>query len=81
MTEKEKLRELDDLIADMETYQERAIVMISILDQDYYDLKEDNFKLYYFEKASTEHDILFDYVSRNVELLKRARELLNEGAS
>lgn len=77
MTDKEKLLEIDDLILDMELNQEKARVMASNLDQGYFDLTKDTFKLFYFEKASTEFDILFDYVFENVELLRKVRELLN----
>lgn len=79
MSEKEKLNKLDDMISDMEMFQERANAMAGILNQDYFDLNDDKFKVFYFEKASIEHDILFDYVYRTLELLRQARKLLNEG--
>ncbi len=79
MVDSNKLRELDDLISDMELNQERAHVMAFIIDQNYFDLDEDSFKLHYFQNASIEHDILFDYVVANVELLNKAREMLNGG--
>ena len=76
----EKINKLDDLIFEMELNQEKAHAMAFLIDQDYFDLKEDNIKLFYFDKTSIEHDILFDYVFKNVQLLNEARELLNENS-
>lgn len=75
-----KLITLDDMISRAELNQEKAHMMASILDQGYFDEKDDRFKLYYFDNASIEHDILFDYIAMNTQLLKEIRKLLNEEA-
>lgn len=79
MMDIDKLMKLDDLITEIEINQERANAMASIIDQDYFELDNDNCKILYFKKAGIEHDILSDYVWKNVELLNKARELLNGG--
>lgn len=79
MMDIDKLMKLDDLIAEIELNQERANTMASIIDQDYFELDNDNCKIFYFKKAGIEHDILSDYVWKNMELINKARELLNGG--
>lgn len=68
--------EIDNLILEMEVNQEKAFTMSSLIDQEYFDLDNDQHKLYYFDKASTYMDILHDYVYANVALLEKAREFL-----
>lgn len=79
MMDSDKLMKLDDLIAEIEINQERANTMASIIDQDYFELDNDNCKILYFKTAGIELDILSDYVWRNMELLNKARELLDGG--
>ena len=79
MMDFDKLMKLDDLITEIEINQGRANTMASIIDQDYFELDNDNCKILYFKKAGIEHGILSDYVWKNVELINKARELLNGG--
>lgn len=68
--------EIDNLVLEMEVNQEKAFAIVSAIDQEYFDLDKDQYKLYYFDKASTYMDILQDYVYANVVLLEKAREFL-----
>ena len=77
MEDKEKIRNIDDLTLDLEVSHERARVMVSNIDQYYFDLKEDNFKLFYFEHYGIEFGILAEYVYKMGDQLKEIRELLN----
>ena len=79
MMDFDKLMKLDDLITEIEINQERANTMASIIGQDYFELDNDNCKILYFKEAGIEHDILSDYVWKNVELINKAHELLNGG--
>lgn len=76
MTEKEKIRKLDDLILVMEVNQEKARVMASNIDQNFFEENRDQIKLYLFDHYSVEFDILFDYIIQNFALLQQGRELL-----
>lgn len=76
MEDKEKIRNINDLIQDLEISQERARVMASNIDQCYFDLQKDCLKLAYFEHYSIEFDILAEYVYKMGEQLKEIRELL-----
>lgn len=76
MEDKEKIRNINDLILSLEVSQERARVMASNIDQYYFDLQKDCFKLFYFEHCSIEFDILSEYVYKMGEQLKKIRELL-----
>lgn len=73
----EMLLALDDLILGMEVVQEKAAVMASLLDDNYFSIMDDSFKLHGFEAARTEHNILLDYIYQSVKLLQRVRELLS----
>ena len=78
MTDHDKLLKLDDLILELEISQEKACVMASNIDQEYFDLSEDSHKLHYFNHYGIEFDILFDYVCRIGDQLEEIRKLLNE---
>lgn len=79
MSERDKLRKLDDMISSMEIFQKRAHIMAAAISNDFFDLTDDGFKLFYFDTADTKFDILFDYVNRNTELLREIRALLDDG--
>lgn len=60
VTDHDKSLKLDDLILELEVSQERARVMASNINQEYFDLREDSYKLYYFNHYGIEFDILFE---------------------
>lgn len=78
MKDSEKIRILDDMILSLEAAQEKAAVMINTLDQDYFSLNKDCDKLYFFDRAETQHNILLDYVFQIGEKLYEARKMLSE---
>lgn len=78
MKDSEKIRILDDTILSLEIANEKAAVMVNALDQDYFSLNEDCDKLYFFDKAVTQHNILMDYVWQIGNTLDEARKMLRE---
>lgn len=78
MKDSEKIRILDDKILALEAANEKVDVMINALDQDYFSLDKDGDKLYFFDRAVTQHNILMDYVWQIGNTLAEAREMLRE---
>lgn len=78
MKDSEKIRILDDTILSLEVAHEKAAVMINALDQDYFSLNEACDKLYFFDRADTQCDILLDYVFQIGDMLDEARKMLRE---
>lgn len=78
MKDSEKIRILDDTILSLEAASEKAAVMINALDQDYFSLNEDGDKIYFFDRAVTQHNILTDYVWQIGNMLNEARKMLSE---
>lgn len=78
MKDFEKIRILDDAILSLEIDQERAAVMADRIDQGYFDLDDDCYKIHHFGKAGIEFDILSDYIIRMGEKLTEVRKMLRE---
>lgn len=78
MKDSEKIRILDDMILSLEVASEKAAVMINTLDQDYFSLNRDCDKLYFFDKAVIQNEILLDYVFQIGDKLGEARKMLRE---
>lgn len=78
MKDSEKIRILDDVILNLEINQERAAVMADSIDQGYFDLTDDQHKLYYFGKTGIKFDILQDYIIWMGDQLNEARKMLRE---
>lgn len=78
MKDSEKIRILDDTILFLEVAHEKATVMINTLDQDYFSLNKDCDKLYLFDKAVTQNEILLDYVFQIGDKLGETRKMLRE---
>ena len=78
MTDKEKLLKLDDMILELEIAQERARVMASDIGQEYFDLDDDRYKLYYFKQTDIKFDILQDYIVKVDDMLAEIRKNLRD---
>ena len=78
MTDKEKLLKLDDIILELEIAQERARVMASDIGQEYFDLDDDMYKLYYFKQTDIKFDILQDYIVKVDDMLAEIRKNLRD---
>lgn len=78
MKDSEKIKILDGMILSLETDQERAAVIAGNIDQNYFDLNDDRYKLYYFNKTDIEFDILQDYIIRMGDKLNEVRKMLRE---
>lgn len=78
MKDSEKIRILDDTILALEAANEKAAVMINALDQDYFSLDKDGDKLYFFDKAETQCNILLDYICQIGDMLYETRKKLSE---
>lgn len=78
MKDSEKIRILDDTILALEVANEKAAVMINALDQDYFSLNEACDKLYFFNKAETQCNILLDYICQIGDTLYETRKKLSE---
>lgn len=78
MKDFETIKKLDDLILDLEISQEKANVISDDIDQGYFDLNDDGYKLYRFCHASTEFGILRDYIIQIGGTLKKIRGMLLE---
>lgn len=76
MKDSEKVLKLDDMITAMEIAHERAFVMATMIDLGYFDLTEDDLKLYSFSDTSVKFDILYDYMVQSRNLLHEARKTL-----
>lgn len=78
MTDKEKLLKLDDMILELEIAQERARVIASDIGQEYFDLDDDRYKLYYFKQTDIKFDILQDYIVKVDDMLAEIRTNLRD---
>lgn len=78
MNDKEKLLKLDDMILELEIAQERARVMASDIGQEYFDLDDDRYKLYYFKQTDIKFDILQDYIVKVDDMLAEMRKSLRD---
>ena len=78
MTDKEKLLKLDDMILELEIAQERARVIASDIGQEYFDLDDDRYKLYYFKQTDIKFDILQDYIVKVDDMLAEIRKNLRD---
>ena len=77
MTDQERIMRLQDLVAEMDGQQQKVKLMAGNLD-DYFDLQDDSIRHIMFGRASTECDIVLDYVHEVTKLLEQAKELVND---
>ncbi len=78
MKNTEKIRILDDVIFNLSIYQERVVLMTDYIDQEYFELKDDDEKLYCFYRTEIMFDILLDYITLINEKLTETREMIRE---
>lgn len=78
MKDFEKIRILDDAILNLEINHERAAVTADRIDQSYFDLNDDYYKLHSFDKTRIEFDILSDYIIQMGNKLNEIRKMLRE---
>ena len=76
MDDSTNLRVLSDMVFNLSIDQERAAVIADEINQDYFGLDDDYYKIYFFKKTGIEFDILEDYIIRMGEALNEINEML-----
>lgn len=76
MDDSKKLRTLSDMIFNLSIDQERAAVIADEIDQNYFELDDDSYKILSFEKTGIEFDILEDYIIRMGDALDEINKML-----
>lgn len=71
-----KLGILSDMILNLSVDQERAAVIAAEIDQNYFELDDNSYKILSFEKTGIEFDILEDYIIRMGEALNEINKML-----
>lgn len=77
MTDQERIMRLQDLVAEMDGQQQKVKLMAGNLD-DYFDLEDESIRRLMFGRASTECDIVLDYIHEVTKLLEQVKELVND---
>lgn len=76
MDDSKKLRILSDMIFNLSVDHERAAVIADEIDQNYFELDDDSYKILSFEKTGIEFDILEDYIIRMGDALDKINKML-----
>ena len=77
MTDQERVMRLQDLILEIDMQQQKVELMAGNLG-DYFNLRDVTIRHILFGRASTEYDIVLDYVHEVTKLLEQAKELVND---
>lgn len=77
MTDQERIMRLQDLVAEMDMQQQKVKLMAGNLD-GYFDLGDGSIRRIMFDRASTECDIVLDYIHEVTKLLEQVKELVND---
>lgn len=77
MTDQERIMRLQDLVSEMDMQQQKVKLMAGNLD-DYFNLQDESIRRLMFGRASTECDIVLDYIHEVTKLLEQVKELVND---
>lgn len=78
MVDFKKLQEMDVLLANIDSAQDKARIIAEGLTQKYFSFVEDEYKLFYYNNASLKSNIVYDYIFEVAQNMSKLLEIFDE---